>query len=575
MLFADHLGKTGKDIKKEIEDRGGVWNGYTSPERTFYFVHIKNEHALFALEWLYHVVSPHEMAPDVVERERRPVEVEVGAKPREALDWIDALYINPVLLRLPDFWETEFGLAYPQRDWNPYRSLHAITPEELRQFYDRYYSPAAMTVTVIGDLDRADVFAAIDKTFQKLEPKAKADTTRPVKDAGRSRSTYDWGFQSDVSYTRRFRFATYSGRDEILLRFVGDILGKRLNDLLRFGERKSVYGLSAGLSKRGPAGFFYVSGRIKPDDFEYARKVIDDEIQALGSGSLSDKDFEADRSTIIQQLRVSNSTPAALESWVANVFNDRDRWPDFPDLISEFQNIRKAEVAAFVTEHFQPEREYQSATYPSPVSQLALGAMAIAFLFAAFRMIRYLLIRPVDMKRIRYVARFRIPRALYLGAGAVWLVALAIVLRLVGFLYEIISVKLVVTQGSVFVQWSVYALMAFSMLALVIAALSLVPSKLLLFDDRLLIKYFAYRSVSIPLGEIEEVSLTRFPSVWLGKRILKCVPLKFAILSPGIYLRRRRGWNYFFDVRDRVEFSRLLDDLRGAGSPFHAASNPR
>jgi hypothetical protein len=30
------------------------------------------------------------------------------------------------------------------------------------------------------------------------------------------------------------------------------------------------------------------------------------------------------------------------------------------------------------------------------------------------------------------------------------------------------------------------------------------------------------------------------------------------MVSPGIYLKRRNGWSYFFDVRDREELFGLL-----------------
>ncbi len=92
--------------------------------------------------------------------------------------------------------------------------------------------------------------------------------------------------------------------------FISRLLVKRLNERLRFGERKAVYGISAGLVKRGPAGYFSISGTIRPDELDFSRNVIEEELAALRNGSHPDEVFESDRSVLVQQLRVSNASPS-------------------------------------------------------------------------------------------------------------------------------------------------------------------------------------------------------------------------------------------------------------------------
>ena len=110
MLFSDHLGRNEQEIKREIEELGGLYNAATRADETFYFVRIGKEHALFAIEWLYRIVSPHSMDPEIVDKQREPVALELGARPRQFFDWLWAHYINPPALRPPGFWEREFGI---------------------------------------------------------------------------------------------------------------------------------------------------------------------------------------------------------------------------------------------------------------------------------------------------------------------------------------------------------------------------------------------------------------------------------------------------------------------------------
>ena len=554
--FGDHLGLSGKDIKKQIEDRGGVWNGYTGSDRTFYFVHIGKEHGLFALDWLHRIVSLHALGADVVALERRPVEIEVGARPRELFDWIEARYVNPPALRLPGFWTREFGLVTRESvDYYPYRSLHAITPDDLRRFYDRYYSATQMTVTVIGDLDRTAVFDAIGASFAKLRglppPPAPA-----VHDSGRRRSSFWWSLNSDIWYSHRVRFASLTADDELRLMFIGRLLEKRLNDRLRFGDRKAVYGLASAVVKRGPAAYFSIQGYVQRSEFDFARHVVDDQLDALRAGTIPDDEFEADRATVVQQLRVSNSKPEDLEAWVWNHFFDRRRRLDFPDLVAEFQRLQKPAVAEFVTRHFVAAREVREVVYPLPLPQGVVAIVGLAVAFGTVKAVRYRLVRPVAMARIRYVARLRMPIPLSASAALSWFAVTAASVRLLVYAYVLFNDRFLVGIDSFAARALLYALMFSSILGALVVALALIPRKLLLFDDRILIKCYAYRSVAVPLNEVGELSLRRFREVWLSSRLWRCVPLTFGLFSPGIYLRlgHGRGRAYFFDVRDRDEF---------------------
>jgi predicted Zn-dependent peptidase len=567
MLFADHQGLTGQQIKKQIEDRGGVWNGFTSSDRTLYFVRLKKEHALAAIDWLARLVSPHDMTPEVVERERQPVEVEVAARPRELFDWIFASYVNPPALRLPDLWQREFGIQTRQsRDEYSYRSLRSITPEDLRQFYERYYSPRLMALTVIGDVDRRTMLDLAADRFGQFRQRATAPAPPIARDAGRYRHTFAWAFRSNIAHTRGIRFATLSATDEVMLTFISRFLTKRLGDRLRFGDRKAVYGISAGLIKRGTAAYLSINGTIRPEEFEFARQVIQEELKSLKAAGLAPDAFENERSTLVQQLRVATATPEALENWAGSIFFDRRRHHDFPDVLSAFERVTQAELASFASRHLTLEREFGRTVYPFPLSQGLFFVLALSLLFGTVRLMRRALVRPVDMTRIRYVARVRMPRLWSIATGVLWLATTAIAVRLLVFGYELAGDRVLVTRDSFLVQWSAFALMAASVVALIVLALSLIPSKVLVFDDRLLVKYVAYRSAEIPFDRIAGVSLQRFRAVWLSRRLWTSVPLKLGLLSQGILLEQRKGRSYYFDVRNREELLDVLSVRSPAGS---------
>jgi len=561
MLFADQPGRSEEEIKREIEERGGFYNASVTADRTFYFVRIGKEHAIFALGWLYRIIAPHAMNPDVVERQREPVALEIGARPRQLFDWIWAYYINPPALRLPGFWEREFGIETPaSRDYYPYASLYSITAEDLRSFYDAYYVPSLMTLTVAGDLDHEAVFEEINRTFASLPAREEPAPENALRDPKRHRQRIFWVYRPNVYYNDRLKFYGLTGEEEVMLIFISQFLQKRLNDQLRFGERKATYGIRVAIVKRDRAAYLGVSGAIKESEFDFARAVIERELEALRSGTLPEAEFEADRAAVARQLRVANTSSEDLERWVANYFYDPRMYRDFPDLAEAFEIYTKEDVETFVAAHFVPERQVLMIIYRHPITQGLLLLLVIALVWGTVYAARRWLVHPVDMTRIRYVARFHIPRLYLLVSALILFAFVAVAGRLLVFGFQVLADRELVPLESFLVQWSAYAAMLATIVFLAVLALSRIPRKLLVFDDELRIKHLSYRSLPIPAHDVEEISLRSFREVWLSSRIWRCVPLALGLFGPAIYLRRRSGGAYFFNVRDKVELLSLVEE---------------
>ena len=356
MLFSDHDGRTEQEIKDAVEGIGGRRNGFTYSDHTYYYVTIGKEHGLFAIEWLAGILSPHEMDPAVVERGRQPVQNEIGVRPREIIDHLQAL-LTPAWLSPPDFWEREFGIER-RRDPYPYvwRSLNGITPEDLRGFYERYYAPGGMTVTIVGDLDPAEALAVAERTFGSFPDRPVNRWVVELEDPGRSRSRYTWGPRATILYQSRHKLFDPTAEEVLTALFVRDLLNRRLGQRLRYGERKAVYGASLNLGQRGPAKFLLLDTRIDKEDYAFARGIIDEEIEFLRTGTFDAAEFEADRAAVVERLRSSNQTAQSLNSWTQNYFYDPATFADFPDVLSFYQNLTQEQVASFAREAFDESR---------------------------------------------------------------------------------------------------------------------------------------------------------------------------------------------------------------------------
>ena len=567
ILFTDHEGQTELEIADAIEGVGGRRNGFTTPDHTWYYVTVSKEHGGFAIEWLSRVMSRHSMDADVVERNRQPVALEINAQQPEFFERVWKV-LNPSWLLPKGFWQREFGMETRSgRQYDRWASLQRITPEDVTDFYDRYYVPEAMTLTVIGDLDRNEVLAISERTFGSLinrpVPPSEVASEVAVEDPGRQRATFYWGFGSNVQYTARYKLFNADAEDDLMLLFIRDLLRRRLNQRLRYGEQKAVYGLEVSTTHRGPGGYLEIEGSIGKDDYDFAQAIVQDEIAALAAGTLPPEDFEADRAALVERLRGGNSTAQALNFWVLRNFYDPSKHTDFPDLLSFFAGVTQDQVSAFASRTFVPEREVTTLIGVHPMSQGLLATGVLVLVFLTVRAVAWALTRPVTMPEILYVARFRMPIPLQVGAAVLIGGIGLIVARLIVFAVQSLALVYLVTMDDYGGQLVIYGAMLVTVVALSILALSLFPRKIIVFPDHLRIKFLAYRSRILRPEDVLELSTRRGHQVWFRKDVFRSVPLALGLVGPGIYLRPVKGRAYFFRTRNTGELIDVLGGWRG------------
>ena len=77
LVFKGTKKRTAKKIKEEVEGRGGVLNGYTSEDTTFFFIKITKKHFDYALEILADMVQNPLFSMHDIERERTVILEEI------------------------------------------------------------------------------------------------------------------------------------------------------------------------------------------------------------------------------------------------------------------------------------------------------------------------------------------------------------------------------------------------------------------------------------------------------------------------------------------------------------------
>ena len=330
-------------------------NAFTSNDLTVYMINVPAN----KLELWFWMESDRLSSPvfrefyserDVVHEERR---LRVDSTPTGKLDeQFDTL-----------FWQSS-PYQWPVIGWPS--DLEGLTREEALEFFDIYYAPNNLTVSLVGDFDPKQAIEWAEKYLGRI----KRGETKPqpvrTSEIGQQAETRMTGY-ADTRPTVKARYHTVADahREEpallVLASLMNGTTGRLYKSLVL--EQKVATAAGAGVNGLKYDGFFELSGVAAeghtPEEVEQAlykemevlqeQLVGDRELQKVKNQQLAD-DFRRLRSK--DSLMIQLLIYEALGSWeIINRFSDR------------IQAVTPEDVRAAARKYFKPENRNVAVYY--------------------------------------------------------------------------------------------------------------------------------------------------------------------------------------------------------------------
>jgi hypothetical protein len=166
------------------------------------------------------------------------------------------------------------------------------------------------------------------------------------------------------------------------------------------------------------------------------RAVIDAEVARRRRGGPADSAFVADRDAIAQRFRLGATDAHAVSEAAASLFYATGSAGTLPDMVALYEEVTPAMLAALLRERLPVDGDNVRLFRPIALPPIVLAALAVLLVWVVVAILRRALLQPVDMRRVRYVARFRVDVPIVLalllvvgGVGAVGLRLLAAAAR--------------------------------------------------------------------------------------------------------------------------------------------------
>ncbi len=201
-----------------------------------------------------------------------------------------------------------YGTAFDEAD---YKSLQI---DELKNFYQQYYSPTSAKIFLSGKID-TNTSQLLEDTFGQLTGKGTflPPIEIPIVENSFERKQFipkDDAIQSAIRIGRRLFTKThpdYFGM-KVLTTILGGYFGSRLMSNIR-EDKGYTYGIGAGILSYCSDGYFYISTEVGSDVCTLALNEIYKEIALLRDEMVSDEELDLVKSYMLGSLLKSFEGP--------------------------------------------------------------------------------------------------------------------------------------------------------------------------------------------------------------------------------------------------------------------------
>lgn len=303
MVFkgAGKMGPT--ELAQAVQASGGYLNAYTSFERTVYWVDTLKEGFATALDVVSSLVSEAVFPPDEYEREKDVIRREMDMGKDDPGRTLGQLLFSTVFKHHP-YREPIIGRR---------ELFDALTRDDAFGYYNQRYTPDKTFVVVAGDVNTAEVIAAVEARLGSKGNRMMASVILPLEPEQTGRREAHAEFATELTKMElAWRTPDLHHPDTPALEVLGVLLGQgRSSRLYReLRERRGlVHEIGAGAYTPTQGGLFYVGAEVDPGKREEVTTAVLEAVEEIKQNGVSaDEVLKARRIFLSDQLSSLTST---------------------------------------------------------------------------------------------------------------------------------------------------------------------------------------------------------------------------------------------------------------------------
>jgi predicted Zn-dependent peptidase len=238
--------------------------------------------------------------------------------------------------------------------------LNSFSATDAQAFFDKYYVPSNMVVTVVGDVKASEAMPIVEKYFSRIPARPRPDTAttnEPPQNSERSVVLHD---QSQPVYLEGYHRPDYRSADDQVYDAIADLMSNgRTSRLYRALVRdkqiaSDAEGFTGYPGNKYPHLFAFYATPIPGHTTKEVGDAIHVEIERLKKEDISDEELKMiktrAKANLIRSLGSNEGLAFALGLNQARY----DDWRELFRSVDRIERVTKADIRRVASETFKP-----------------------------------------------------------------------------------------------------------------------------------------------------------------------------------------------------------------------------
>jgi predicted Zn-dependent peptidase len=239
--------------------------------------------------------------------------------------------------------------------------LNSFSATDALNFFDKYYVPSNMVVTVVGDLKASEAMPMVEKYFSRIPSRPKPDTATTVEPPQSSERTVVLHEQSQPIYLEGYHRPDYRSPDDQVYDAIADLMSNgRTSRLYRALVRdKQIASDSEGFTgypgNKYPQLFAFYASPIPGHKPQEIADAIHVEIERLKKEDISDEELKMIKTRAKANLIRSLGSNEGL-AFALGLYQSRyDDWRELFGSVDRIEKVTKADIRRVANKTFTPD----------------------------------------------------------------------------------------------------------------------------------------------------------------------------------------------------------------------------
>jgi predicted Zn-dependent peptidase len=283
LLFKGTDTRSAQELSRGVDRRGGDFNAFTSKEYTAYYCRLPARHAEFGIQLLGDVITRPALRDADVHAERLVILEELAMDDDSPDDVAHRAFASAMF---PDH-------SLGRDPAGDREHVQAITPDDVRAFFEQHYRSNGMVVAAVGPLEHDELLGLVEQAFAGVA--VGGDRPQRSEPGGMGAGTVIDDDTEQVHIVMGGRALPRLDPRREALDVVNHVLGGGLSSRLfeEIRERRGLaYAVYSGVSAYADAGVFQMYAGTQPEHADEVQRLLRDEVDKLVADGITDEELE-------------------------------------------------------------------------------------------------------------------------------------------------------------------------------------------------------------------------------------------------------------------------------------------